>query len=145
MESSLPESWQPVLINADFISHNISAAEMLLDLTLYWFCWIIHETFSQPFCGFHRMTHLTTIVLLHFNLSAVKSISLVFFSFFFFQPVHLAQSCFQVEAFGRTFTLDLELNQLVLPCKFIRSDFSFLFFFFAHFVSVGALNLLQLF
>lgn len=28
-----------------------------------------------------------------------------------FKPVHLAQSCFQVETFGHTFTLDLELNQ----------------------------------
>uniref|UniRef100_A0A3B4VQ66 ADAM metallopeptidase domain 11 n=1 Tax=Seriola dumerili TaxID=41447 RepID=A0A3B4VQ66_SERDU len=35
-------------------------------------------------------------------------------------PVHLAQSCFQVEAFGHTFTLDLELNQFVSPSKIIR-------------------------
>uniref|UniRef100_A0A3B4VLM3 ADAM metallopeptidase domain 11 n=1 Tax=Seriola dumerili TaxID=41447 RepID=A0A3B4VLM3_SERDU len=34
--------------------------------------------------------------------------------------VHLAQSCFQVEAFGHTFTLDLELNQFVSPSKIIR-------------------------
>lgn len=29
------------------------------------------------------------------------------------QPVHLAQGSFQVEAFGRNFILDLELNQWV--------------------------------
>ena len=29
------------------------------------------------------------------------------------QPVHLAQISFQVAGFGHTFTLDLELNQLV--------------------------------
>uniref|UniRef100_A0A3B4G0R5 Disintegrin and metalloproteinase domain-containing protein 11-like n=1 Tax=Pundamilia nyererei TaxID=303518 RepID=A0A3B4G0R5_9CICH len=34
-------------------------------------------------------------------------------------PVHLAQSCFQVEAFGRTFTLDLELNQLSVSAEVI--------------------------
>ncbi|XP_054614983.1 disintegrin and metalloproteinase domain-containing protein 11-like isoform X2 [Dunckerocampus dactyliophorus] len=39
-------------------------------------------------------------------------------------PVHLAQSCFQVEAFGRTFTLDLELNHHLLSSKYVERHFT---------------------
>ena len=56
------------------------------------------------------------------NVAAVLSQILVFwvrkhttwlFCLCLFQPVHLAQISFQVAGFGHTFTLDLELNQLV--------------------------------
>ncbi|TKS92224.1 Disintegrin and metalloproteinase domain-containing protein 11 [Collichthys lucidus] len=39
-------------------------------------------------------------------------------------PVHLAQSCFQVEAFGRTFTLDLELNHHLLSSEYVERHFN---------------------
>uniref|UniRef100_A0AAX7UNQ7 ADAM metallopeptidase domain 11 n=1 Tax=Astatotilapia calliptera TaxID=8154 RepID=A0AAX7UNQ7_ASTCA len=39
-------------------------------------------------------------------------------------PVHLAQSCFQVEAFGRTFTLDLELNHHLLSSDYVERHFN---------------------
>ncbi|CAB1341675.1 unnamed protein product [Coregonus sp. 'balchen'] len=37
--------------------------------------------------------------------------------------VHLAQSCFQVEAFGHTFTLDLELNHNLLSSDYVERHF----------------------
>uniref|UniRef100_A0AAQ5Z326 ADAM metallopeptidase domain 11 n=1 Tax=Amphiprion ocellaris TaxID=80972 RepID=A0AAQ5Z326_AMPOC len=39
-------------------------------------------------------------------------------------PVHLAQSCFQVEAFGQTFTLDLELNHHLLSSEYVERHFN---------------------
>ncbi|XP_078017855.1 disintegrin and metalloproteinase domain-containing protein 11-like isoform X1 [Epinephelus lanceolatus] len=39
-------------------------------------------------------------------------------------PVHLAQSCFQVEAFGHTFTLDLELNHHLLSSEYVERHFN---------------------
>ncbi|KAM7371617.1 hypothetical protein PAMP_008835 [Pampus punctatissimus] len=39
-------------------------------------------------------------------------------------PVHLAQSCFQVEAFGLTFTLDLELNHHLLSSEYVERHFN---------------------
>uniref|UniRef100_A0A3B3CSP9 ADAM metallopeptidase domain 11 n=1 Tax=Oryzias melastigma TaxID=30732 RepID=A0A3B3CSP9_ORYME len=39
-------------------------------------------------------------------------------------PVHLAQSCFQVEAFGLTFTLDLELNHHLLSSDYVERHFN---------------------
>uniref|UniRef100_A0A1A8K5W1 ADAM metallopeptidase domain 11 n=1 Tax=Nothobranchius kuhntae TaxID=321403 RepID=A0A1A8K5W1_NOTKU len=39
-------------------------------------------------------------------------------------PVHLAQSCFLVEAFGRTFTLDLELNHHLLSSDYVERHFN---------------------
>lgn len=39
-------------------------------------------------------------------------------------PVHLAQSCFQVEAFGHTFTLDLELNHHLLSSDYVERHFN---------------------
>ncbi|XP_068193066.1 disintegrin and metalloproteinase domain-containing protein 11-like isoform X2 [Antennarius striatus] len=39
-------------------------------------------------------------------------------------PVHLAQSCFQVDAFGRTFTLDLELNHHLLSSGYVERHFN---------------------
>ncbi|XP_020560791.2 disintegrin and metalloproteinase domain-containing protein 11 [Oryzias latipes] len=39
-------------------------------------------------------------------------------------PVHLAQSCFQVEAFGLTFTLDLELNHHLLSSDYVERRFN---------------------
>ncbi|XP_035470639.2 disintegrin and metalloproteinase domain-containing protein 11-like isoform X1 [Scophthalmus maximus] len=39
-------------------------------------------------------------------------------------PVHLAQSCFQVEAFGHTFTLDLELNHQLLSSEYVERHFN---------------------
>lgn len=39
-------------------------------------------------------------------------------------PVHLAQSCFQVKAFGRSFTLDLELNHHLLSSEYTERHFS---------------------
>ncbi|XP_047427587.1 disintegrin and metalloproteinase domain-containing protein 11-like isoform X2 [Mugil cephalus] len=39
-------------------------------------------------------------------------------------PIHLAQSCFQVEAFGRTFTLDLELNHHLLSSDYVERHFN---------------------
>uniref|UniRef100_A0A8C7K9Y9 Peptidase M12B propeptide domain-containing protein n=1 Tax=Oncorhynchus kisutch TaxID=8019 RepID=A0A8C7K9Y9_ONCKI len=38
-------------------------------------------------------------------------------------PVHLAQSCFQVETFGHTFTLDLELNHNLLSSDYVERHF----------------------
>ncbi|XP_031723650.1 disintegrin and metalloproteinase domain-containing protein 11-like isoform X2 [Anarrhichthys ocellatus] len=38
--------------------------------------------------------------------------------------VHLAQSCFQVEAFGHTFTLDLELNHHLLSSEYVERHFN---------------------
>ncbi|XP_019752795.1 disintegrin and metalloproteinase domain-containing protein 11-like isoform X2 [Hippocampus comes] len=38
--------------------------------------------------------------------------------------VHVAQSCFQVEAFGRTFTLDLELNHHLLSSDYVERHFT---------------------
>nr|XP_057905273.1 disintegrin and metalloproteinase domain-containing protein 11-like isoform X2 [Doryrhamphus excisus] len=38
-------------------------------------------------------------------------------------PVHLAQSCFQVEAYGQTFTLDLELNHHLLSSDYVERHF----------------------
>ncbi|XP_028979635.1 disintegrin and metalloproteinase domain-containing protein 11 isoform X3 [Esox lucius] len=38
-------------------------------------------------------------------------------------PVHLAQSSFQVEAFGNTFTLDLELNHHLLSSDYVERHF----------------------
>nr|XP_020488246.1 disintegrin and metalloproteinase domain-containing protein 11-like isoform X1 [Labrus bergylta] len=38
-------------------------------------------------------------------------------------PVHLAQSCFQVAAFGQTFTLDLELNHHLLSSEYVERHF----------------------
>uniref|UniRef100_A0A3B3YJ31 Uncharacterized protein n=1 Tax=Poecilia mexicana TaxID=48701 RepID=A0A3B3YJ31_9TELE len=40
-------------------------------------------------------------------------------------PVHLALSCFQVEAFGRTFTLDLELNHHLLSSDYVERHFNY--------------------
>lgn len=65
--------------------------------------------------GFPNRTDLPTIVLRYFNLAAIKTVS-SFLSVF--QPIHLAQSIFQVETFGQTFILDLELNQSVSPTLF---------------------------
>ncbi|XP_051243739.1 disintegrin and metalloproteinase domain-containing protein 11-like isoform X1 [Dicentrarchus labrax] len=39
-------------------------------------------------------------------------------------PVHLAQSCFQVEAFGQTFILDLELNHHLLSSEYVERHFN---------------------
>ncbi|KAF3846023.1 hypothetical protein F7725_003101 [Dissostichus mawsoni] len=39
-------------------------------------------------------------------------------------PVHLAQSYFQVEAFGHTFTLDLELNHHLLSSEYVERHFN---------------------
>ncbi|XP_056144361.1 disintegrin and metalloproteinase domain-containing protein 11-like [Lampris incognitus] len=39
-------------------------------------------------------------------------------------PVHLAQSCFQVEAFGHNFTLDLELNHHLLSSEYVERHFN---------------------
>lgn len=83
------------------------------------------------------MTHFTTIVYWHFNSISIKSY-LCNYCLFCLQPIHLAQSCFQVEAFGRTFTLDLELNQLV-------SLYHFFPLFSRTLMSVSAFILLQLF
>ncbi|XP_076000464.1 disintegrin and metalloproteinase domain-containing protein 11-like [Genypterus blacodes] len=38
--------------------------------------------------------------------------------------VHLAQSCFQVEAFGQSFTLDLELNHHLLSSDYVERHFN---------------------
>lgn len=38
-------------------------------------------------------------------------------------PVHLAQSCFQVKAFGQTFTLELELNHHLLSSEYVERHF----------------------
>ncbi|KAJ0058318.1 hypothetical protein NL108_013191, partial [Boleophthalmus pectinirostris] len=38
-------------------------------------------------------------------------------------PVHLAQSSFQLTAFGQTFTLDLELNHHLLSSEYVERDF----------------------
>ncbi|XP_061700980.1 disintegrin and metalloproteinase domain-containing protein 11-like isoform X4 [Syngnathoides biaculeatus] len=38
--------------------------------------------------------------------------------------IHLAQSCFQVEAFGRAFTLDLELNHHLLSAEYVERNFT---------------------
>ncbi|KAM3598449.1 uncharacterized protein V6R79_018102 [Siganus canaliculatus] len=38
--------------------------------------------------------------------------------------VHLAQSCFQVKAFGHTFTLDLELNHHLLSSEYVERHFN---------------------
>ncbi|XP_054908019.1 disintegrin and metalloproteinase domain-containing protein 11-like [Poeciliopsis prolifica] len=40
-------------------------------------------------------------------------------------PVHLALSCFQVEAFGHTFTLDLELNHHLLSSDYVERHFNY--------------------
>nr|XP_061837848.1 disintegrin and metalloproteinase domain-containing protein 11-like isoform X2 [Nerophis lumbriciformis] len=39
-------------------------------------------------------------------------------------PVHLAHSCFQMEAFGQTFTLDLELNHHLLSSDYVERQFT---------------------
>ncbi|MEQ2274782.1 Disintegrin and metalloproteinase domain-containing protein 11 [Xenotaenia resolanae] len=40
-------------------------------------------------------------------------------------PVHLAQSCFQVQAFGCAFTLDLELNHHLLSSDYVERHFNY--------------------
>ncbi|XP_053707643.1 disintegrin and metalloproteinase domain-containing protein 11-like isoform X2 [Synchiropus splendidus] len=39
-------------------------------------------------------------------------------------PIHLAQSSFQVDAFGRTFILDLELNHHLLSSEYVERHFN---------------------
>ncbi|XP_014831883.1 PREDICTED: disintegrin and metalloproteinase domain-containing protein 11-like, partial [Poecilia mexicana] len=39
------------------------------------------------------------------------------------QPIHLAQSSFLVEAFGTSFTLDLELNHNLLSTDYVERHF----------------------
>uniref|UniRef100_A0A7N8XE80 Disintegrin and metalloproteinase domain-containing protein 11-like n=2 Tax=Mastacembelus armatus TaxID=205130 RepID=A0A7N8XE80_9TELE len=39
-------------------------------------------------------------------------------------PVHLAQSCFQVEAFGHVFTMELELNHHLLSSEYVERHFN---------------------
>ncbi|CAB1431391.1 unnamed protein product [Pleuronectes platessa] len=40
------------------------------------------------------------------------------------KPLHLAQTCFRVAAFGHTFTLDLELNHHLLSSEYVERHFN---------------------
>lgn len=105
----LPERWQPALINGDFIGHNISAAnvlllELLIVLNYSWHFLKMTLRLLQSDARRHDCLVTLSFISCQTHLSSLCSS-------FYSQPVHLAQSRFQVDAFGRTFTLDLELNQ----------------------------------